>query len=322
MSYSQWLRLIVDLSDKPSAEFVGFLSGFDGLAYKNCDSLVQYAQYWCVLSDFLYRNRAKQLCSDVEMLFVIEERGEKTDVYWFEVARACDVAGKEAIQTIVQRLGILPVLDAKVGYAETGLSLSKQVLSDALDLIKKVVGLCHYTLVTATATCKYFQMAPDLMNSIKRRYVSLRVIGCWIVGMLALRFPLEGPADQPTECDMFDACFELASREKETLIAAASLLSESCPLLKSYAFVVKSIAEGQKGCAKGFAKQCEKHAAKNGTLIARIQAMTQFADVLPPPIVPAENSPLLKIPCAKKPHAPLTKGINPLSQGTTLKCRE
>lgn len=323
MSYSHWLRSIVDLKDKPSSEVIGFLSGYDGMSYKSCHLLVKYAQYWCILSAFLYENRLKQLASDVEMLFVVDELGKKTDVYWFEVARACDMAGKEALETIVQWLGVIPVLDAKISYAETGLALSKKTLNNALSLVKEVVGLCHYTVVTAGETCKFFGMVPKLMESIKRRYFNLRVIGCWIAGMAELQFPPElriSQKNDPTACDLFEVCAEIAASDKDQLFASANLLSESCSILRSYACVKNAIDEGNKGCAKGFAKLCAKqHAKTNPALVARITAITLFENVIPAPVVPPENSPLLKIPSSvNKPAAPLVKGLSPLSQKLKL----
>jgi hypothetical protein len=314
MSYSHWLRSIVDLKDKHSAEVVRFVSDFDALAYKSCPLLVQYARYWCLIADFLYENRTKQLSSDVEILFVVAERNEKTNIYWFEVARACDMAGKEAIQTLVQWLGIIPVVDAKTGYAEAGLGLSQKTLNNALDLVKEVVGLCHYTLVVAGETCKYFDRAPELMQSIKRRHLNLRVIGCWIAGMLELQFPPEIRVSETTAYDLFEVCSDLAALGKDELYFQSSApLADSCAILKSYAFVLKSISDGNKGYAKGFAKQCAKHVKTNPALVARIEAMTRFDGVAPAPVVPSENSPLLKILNVNKPAAPLMKGLNPLT---------
>lgn len=310
MSYSNWLRSIVDCNDKSSATVLRFLSNFDALPYKGVEIVVQYAQHWCVLADFLYANREKQLSSDVEMLFSVNERNEKTDVYWFEVARACDQAATAASESIVQWMGILPVLTGKTGYAESGLSLTKEVLTKSMALVKDIVGLCHYTIVIANSHCKFLSAAPELMKSIKKRYHSFRVIGCWIMGMQVLQF--SAIKDKEIDaCSWFDTSSDLATTDKDQLINAVAPLIQSVALLKSYAYVVRSIANGEKGCATGFARQCSNYRQGNNAFIVRIEAMTTFPSGGFPLIVPKDDSLLLRIPTNPR-KDPLIRGTSPL----------
>jgi hypothetical protein len=159
--YAQWLSKVVVLSDAKTAEMLSFMSSFDGLVYKNTGITLKYARAWCILSRFLYHHREQQLYSDkVQMLFLVAERKQQTDVYWFEVARACNLFAHEAMLNLVhQDLEIMRTMGDKQGYADTALRLADDVLATALSSIKVAIGICHYTLRVAALHCKILTTA-------------------------------------------------------------------------------------------------------------------------------------------------------------------
>jgi len=289
--YSEWLSSAVDTSVPATREMLDFMSTFDGLHYQNARLALVYARNWCSLSHFLYTHKEEQLYSDkVQMLFDVEERQQRTDVYWFEVARACDLLATETMQNLVQDLDILAAVEAKQGYAQTALRLNNQTLAAALNSTKAAIGVCHYTLRIAAAHCKYLrQCSPQLMDSIARRYHSFRVMGCWMQGLHQL---LQCEAPQKA-ADWFETALAIAA-ENDVTPAVAPLL-QSTLVLKYRGFIQKALREGQRGVALGLVRDLEQAASSDALVVAALKAEAALPKAAPPPAIPTVGSPLLKI---------------------------
>jgi len=308
--YCEWLSSTVDTTQQPARAMLDFMSSFERLEYKNAKLLLLYARNWCHLSRFLFAHREEQLHSDkVQMLFDVTERRQRTDVYWFEVARACDLLATETMQNLLQDLEIMAAVDAKRGYAETALRLKPNTLAAALISTKAAIGVCHYTLRVADVNCKYLrQCSPKLMDSIARRYQTFRVIGCWLQGVHQL-VQCEAPQ---LAADWFETCTSIASQGNVT--PAVAPLLESTVLLNYHGFIHKALRENQRGMALGFMRDIEpsESAKQDAAVVQALKVATALPKGAAPPAVPGVGSPLLKI--AGKPKlGALEIGISPFS---------
>jgi len=309
--YCEWLSSAVDTDEPATRAMLDFMSSFESLEYKNAKLLLLYARHWCHLSRFLFAHREEQLRSDkVQMLFDVAERRQRTDVYWFEVARACDILATETMQNLLQDLEIMAAVEAKRGYAETALRLKPHTLTAALISTKAAIGVCHYSLRVADVNCKYLrQCSPKMMDSILRRYQTFRVIGCWLQGVHQL-VQCEAPQ---LAADWFETCKSIATEGNCT--GAIAPLLESAIVLLYHGFIHKALRENQRGVALGFMRDVEpSYSAKQDPAV--IQAL-KIATALPKgaaaPAVPSAGSPLLKITGRPK-LAALELGTSPFSE--------
>ena len=314
--YSLWLGCILDLTDKPTSDMLQFMSSFDSLQHKSLGILLRYARCWCILSNFLYDNREKQLSSDkLQMLFCVEERQQDTDVYWFEVLRACGLLANETLLNVLQDMRILRCMAEKRSFAEIALQLDDDLLSSALINIKWAIGICNYSLRVAALHCKSLQTnAPRVFAAVSLHYQCLRIMGCFIQALHQLR--TEGTAQDVTR---WLCTVEQIAKQHTGVGLILSCVLESTQMLKLYAFAQQSLREGQRGLAMGFAGAAQQAASKS--------AHAGFAqklqeDMAPPPKavappVPPSNSALLTLPCLPHDKA-LELGTSPFVKNPAI----
>ncbi len=306
--YAQWLSKVVDLSDAKCVEMLDFMSSFCSLAYKNSGITMKYARCWCILSRFLYAHREQQLYSDkVQMTFLVPERKQQTDVYWFEVARSCDLLAQETMLNLVQDLSIMRAMAQNQGYAETAINLSDDTLATAMSGIKSAIGICHYSLKVAALHCKVLTpSAPQLMADINLRYHSFRVMGCFVQGVYKLK------QKEAQEAANWLATAKMIGEKEEVTPAVAPLL-HTIKLLVKYAFAHKALREGQRGVAIAHTRSAERCKGANIAFVERLNAETALPPGATAPPIPDAKGPLLQINCF--PHdGALELGTSPFTK--------
>ncbi len=309
--YRLWLSSTVNLADKKTAEMLDFMSSFDKLEYKNAGLTLRYARSWCILSRFLYQHREQQLYSDkVQMLFRVDERQQLTDVYWFEVARSCDLYSNEVLLNLLQDMGVIRCLAEERGYAEVATQLDNSALAAALLNIKSAIGICHYTLTVAALHCKLLQpSAPKLLAGITLRYNTFRVMGCFIQGLHQIRL------QNAEEAAKWLCTAEHIGKQHSDVAPAVAPLLHSTHMLKLHAFAHKALLDGQRGIALGFSRDASAAAGKGPH--ASFAKSLQNATALPfnaiAPAIPPAGSALLSIASAVQEKA-LEVGTSPFGK--------
>ena len=245
-----------------------------------------------MLSKFLYDHREHQLYSEkVHMMFVVEERQQKTDVYWFEVARSALLLSNQTMLNVVHTLRIIEATSQKEGYAHIATSLELPVLGEALAALKATIGVCHYTLKVAAQQCKFLQhCAPQLMTELSKCYHSFRVMGCFVQGLRQLHL-----LQAQEVANWMDTAEAIASTH-ETVAAAVSHITQCTAVIKLHAFAHKALRDGQRGIAVGFARAAALSSKATNPIcvqhLATDTAMPHNAAAHP---VPPPDSTLLRI---------------------------
>jgi len=308
--YVQWLSTVVDTTDAATVEMLDSMSCFDSLIRPTTKQYIAYARNWCQLSQFLFAHREEQLYSGkVQMLFDVEERNQRTDLYWCEVARSCDMAANETMVDLLQDLGIMGAVSSQQkGYAETALRLTPHQLAKALRITKDAIGACHYTLTKAKLQCKFLASAcPVLMASITRRYNSFRVVGCYVAGV----YNLLEKKDAQAAADWFATSADIGKSNEVSAGVAPLLLSTS--FLIVYAFQQKAVREGQRGIATGLLRELSRFEQIHPSTTERLHQELAVAVGSSSVQVPPPGSPLLKIDTHVNPRA-LEEGTSPFHE--------
>jgi hypothetical protein len=302
------LSSILDVDEPSTRSALEFLSHFNRLHYSNHLHFLQYARIWCQLSDFLYRHRSLQLFSDkFEMLFSIPERGESSNVYWFEVVRAAEELSALVINHLVKELEV--PLDGRVhGYFHKALHMSKERLGETMETIKKTIGVCHFTSKVAARHCIYLESyCPQAMQTIHNRYHTMRTIGCWLQAINCIH------REQYTEaCNWLATAASIGEREKTT--AAATPMLESVRLAQLYCLVHKSLQDNQKAIAMAYIGQLRVLVEKEPDRLQILTPLEQLAASLSGSVrsaIPSSNSILLETSFSIHENA-LLQGTSPL----------
>lgn len=305
--YSQWLFSILDTEDAETKVALEFMSSFDKLEYRNANITLRYARYWCQLSKHLYARKEEQLVSEkVQMLFEVPEKKLRTDVYWFEVLRACDLLSAVTMENLVQELQIrASIQNNNEGYAEVALQLDKATMAANLEHVKLAIGVCQYTLKTALLRCTCMrEFAPEAVERVTRRYHGLRAIGCWLQGM----YQLTVVHNPKTAGDWFETSRDIAAKHATPDCVAPVVLSAGMLIL--YGLVTKALSDNERGLAQAYL-QYSKEPKKNNALLQKLQVLAKTPAGAPKPAIPEEGSVLLISSFTITENA-LENGISPL----------
>jgi hypothetical protein len=242
-----------------------------------------------------------------EMLFSIPERGESSNVYWFEVVRAADELSALTINNLVKELEV--PLDGRVhGYFYKAIHMSKERLGETMDSIKKTIGVCHFTSKVAARHCIYLESyCPQAMESIQTRYHTMRTIGCWLQAINCIH------REQYTDaCNWLATAASIGEREKTT--AATRPMLESVRLAQLYCLVHKSLQDNQKAIAMAYIGQLKVLVEKEPGHLQILAPLEQLAASLSGTLrsaIPSSNSILLDTSFTVHAHA-LVQGESPL----------
>jgi hypothetical protein len=316
--YVLWLENVVDTSPPAVRDTLDFMSSFDSLDYKNLAMHTRYAQSWCTLSNFLYEHREQQLYSEkVNMLFTVQERKQKSSVYWFEVAQSALLLATQTMFHAVDCLGIMRATAMLAGdYAHIAVDLSTEVLVEVLAKIKVAVGVCRYALHEAAQHCKLLQVcAPQLMHELEKRYHSLRIMGCFAFSLRQLQL-----AQAQSVADWMDTIVHIYT-SCGTVPAAVLLIANSAAAIKFYALVQQALRSGQRGLAVGFARAASSTCTDaSRELVRKLEADTATVNNLSPQPVPTADSSLLRVRTTVHENA-LEMGDSPFDQTFTLQLK-
>lgn len=284
--YAEWLSAITTVDEPRIKSVLDFLSSFDTLKYTNANLHYDYAKWWCQLAQFLYDNREKQLYSDkLEMLFEVDELDKKTNIYWFEVLRACDLLTRVTISTLIKDLSLATGLE---GYAQLALMLPAARCASSLVSIRQTVGVCHYLIHVANVNCLYLSATcPQTMKIILKRYHTFRVIGAWLQGL----HQLVNAKDLIKAHQWFKTCESMTAGLE--LTDAAEPILKSAAFFKFYALVHRFVADNKPGIAMAFIREAKKTAGSNfKSCVASLQSLVPDSSAI---AVPDSSSPLLRV---------------------------
>lgn len=305
--YVEWLSGILDTKNPHTRRALDTISKYDGLAYKNDSLTYEYARLWCQLSKCLYDHRHEQLFSEkVNMQFYVPEVKQYTDVYWFEVLRACDMSTEATLNSLIQTLGLL--IDTKQqSHAQHVLNLTKEQGESTMLTIKGAIGLCSYVLKTAVIACPFLQNScPSLLKTLRARYQTLRVIGFWLIGVQAII------------CKEYHIAANWLSTaeavcKQHTTTKATELPMSTGKFLVQYALLHVAIESKFHSTALGRLREAKKLATVADTkeVIPSLEILTENHAKGLNAAVPQENSPLLRFTPVLHTEL-LQKGTDPL----------
>jgi hypothetical protein len=138
---------------------------------------------WCNLADYLYDHKAIKWTSDVR--FSVENH--VTDCYWYEVLSKSAALAARTIDEVMQTLQPHH-LPAPSDWEAS--ELQKQV-----NKVKLAVGVVSYIVGEIEKHCQWAQKhMEETWNGIQDSWITLRILGYWITGLLWLRHKKHGEA--------------------------------------------------------------------------------------------------------------------------------
>jgi hypothetical protein len=250
--YGKWLSLIVDQEKAGVADILSFMSEFDSRKCKAHEDYQRYAHLWGMLSAFLWKYRTQQLYSTrTNMLFRLDDFS--IDIYWFEVLRSTLLLSASTLETIARVLRTMEI-DKDTQYTEitlhrSGKSITISKYNEVLQMIKSNIGVCHYTMMTATERCIYlYKYAPIQITHIKRVYYSLRIIGAWIAARISmLNLEYNGAVN------LF-ATAEYLGMSNDTFVDDAACFVQSAPCMMNLCQIEKAMLLNFPGVAIALAR--------------------------------------------------------------------
>ena len=272
-SFSVWLSLILDTSKPLASKTLEEMSNFMNNDYHSVKSKINYAIQWCNLSNFLFRHRDKQLRAyKFEMMFEIPESTSYTNLYWFEVIRACEIASFAFLAELVNKLK-LTTGTTDESFASSCMQLSMSTREAFQLSLLSVIGCCNYVITEVTHNCIYAeQCSPLALADIKRRHHAMRIIGTWLVGM----HHWKDKENYKEAADWFFTCDMLAQGSPDLATGAIQPLCGTALLFKQMCLIEMEIKARERDRASERCRELTKWA--NGKHANIIQELTTQAN--------------------------------------------